>query len=67
LTESRVQGSDPTESGTVSLAITTGSSYQFTDRITGAANVRVGQDSNSKEKSKTTRFITVSVSASFNF
>ena len=33
----------------------------------GAANVRVGQDSNTKEKSKTTRFVTISVSASFNF
>lgn len=66
-TESRAQGGASTESGNVQLAITTGSTYQFTDRITGAANVRVGQDSNTKEKSKTTRFVTISVSASFNF
>jgi hypothetical protein len=64
---SRSQGVAPTQNGSVSLAVSAGSTYQFTERITGAANVRVGQDSNTKEKSKTSRFVTISVSASFNF
>ncbi|MCA9727497.1 MAG: cell surface protein SprA [Candidatus Eisenbacteria bacterium] len=66
-TETRSPGAPPSDLGSVKFALSLGSSYQFTDRITGSANLQGGQDTNTKQRSLTSRFITVSVSASFSF
>ncbi|MDM7915886.1 MAG: cell surface protein SprA, partial [Candidatus Eisenbacteria bacterium] len=48
-------------------ALSTTGSYNFTSSITGNAGLTLGQDSDKKNKTNTARYISITVSAAFNF
>ncbi len=49
------------------LAISTTGGYNFTSSITGNAGLTVGQDTDRKNKTNTARYVSVTISAAFNF
>jgi hypothetical protein len=49
------------------FALSTTGGYNITQNVTGNAGITFGQDSDRKNKTKTARYISVSVSAAFNF
>jgi hypothetical protein len=49
------------------VGISTSAGYNITTNVTGNAALSVGQDSDRKNRTRTSRYVTVSVTAAFNF
>lgn len=67
-TVATVEGSPPNvQSNTSNFKVTLGANYRFTESINGTGSLNFGQDTDKKNEAQTSRFIGLSVSASFSF
>jgi len=66
--ETRTLGQRPvTNEDRMKWSATAGVGYQFTQNINGNGTLGFGQDTDRKNQANTSRFITISLGASFNF
>ena len=66
--ETRTLGQRPvTNEDRMKWSATTGVGYQFTQNINGNGSIGFGQDTDRKNEANTSRFITISLGASFTF